>query len=146
MKNSIEKHDILLENIKKYLKEAEGLKVECEDHWGAEDLVYRYYHHSFKVYQLQWYTEQVLKLIEKINPDGCELNSTFMRIILNGTNKKWEHGDNMRWDYETLPILEAYFHAKYFLDMMIKYGNELNKAPDALPSGWASVLYLYNLR
>ena len=28
----------------------------------------------------------------------------------------------------------------------VKYGKELEAAPDCLPSGWAAVLYLLNLR
>ena len=43
-------------------------------------------------------------------------------------------------------IAEAFFHAHYFLEMLVKYGNELKFPPNMLPSGWAAVLYLYNLR
>jgi len=32
------------------------------------------------------------------------------------------------------------------LDYAIKYGRELETAPRMLPSGWAAVLYLFNLR
>jgi hypothetical protein len=44
------------------------------------------------------------------------------------------------------PILEAFFHARYFLEMACRYGRELEHPPNLLPSGWASVLYLYALR
>jgi len=30
--------------------------------------------------------------------------------------------------------------------MCVKYGRELEKPPEILPSGWAAVLYLYGLR
>jgi hypothetical protein len=30
--------------------------------------------------------------------------------------------------------------------MMIKYAKELESAPQMLPSGWAAVLYLFELR
>jgi hypothetical protein len=30
--------------------------------------------------------------------------------------------------------------------MICKYGKELNESPNALPSGWAAVLYLFDLR
>ena len=49
---------------------------------------------------------------------------------------------NQEWLEHTRPMCEAFFHAKYFLDMAVKYGESLEKAPDMLPSGWASVLYL----
>jgi hypothetical protein len=43
-------------------------------------------------------------------------------------------------------MLEAFFHARYFLEMAVKYGRELELPPTLLPSGWAALLYLYNLR
>jgi hypothetical protein len=30
--------------------------------------------------------------------------------------------------------------------MLCKYGRKLASAPEIMPSGWAAVLYLYNLR
>jgi len=53
---------------------------------------------------------------------------------------------NQRWGAATRPILEAFFHARYFLEMVCRYGRELNEPTDSLPSGWAAVLYLYGLR
>jgi hypothetical protein len=55
-------------------------------------------------------------------------------------------GDNERWLEITRPMLEAYFHARYFLAMVIRYGHELDEPPRMMPSGWAAVLYLYGLR
>jgi hypothetical protein len=46
----------------------------------------------------------------------------------------------------TRPIVEAFFHARFFLEMAVRYGNELDKAPHMLPSGWAALFYLYELR
>jgi hypothetical protein len=54
--------------------------------------------------------------------------------------------DNERWLEITRPILEAYFHAHYFLSMAVRYGTELDAPPMMLPSGWAAILYLYGLR
>jgi hypothetical protein len=53
---------------------------------------------------------------------------------------------NDRWLSETRPIIEAFFHARYFLEMAVHYGQALDKPPNAMPSGWAALLYLYNLR
>lgn len=53
---------------------------------------------------------------------------------------------NAKWDVTTRPLLEAFFHARFMLEMAIKYGRELDAPPKPLPSGWASVLYLYGLR
>jgi hypothetical protein len=43
-------------------------------------------------------------------------------------------------------MVEAFFHAHYFLRMACKYGRGLQEPPQAMPSGWAAVLYLFDLR
>lgn len=45
----------------------------------------------------------------------------------------------------TRPILEAFFHARFFLEMAVRYA-DLPGPPTSLPSGWAALLYLYELR
>lgn len=42
--------------------------------------------------------------------------------------------------------VEAFLHAKSFLEMVVKYGKELETAQNLLPSGWAAVLCFYDLR
>jgi hypothetical protein len=44
------------------------------------------------------------------------------------------------------PIVEAFLHARYFLEMAVRYGRELKATPMPLPSGLAALLYLYDLR
>ena len=41
---------------------------------------------------------------------------------------------------------EAFFHARYFLEMACRYADDLEEPPSLLPSGWAGLLYLYGLR
>ena len=53
---------------------------------------------------------------------------------------------NRDWLNETRPILEAFFHAKTFLGLAVRYAKALDHAPRLLPSGWAAVLSLYNAR
>ncbi|MGZ5544922.1 MAG: hypothetical protein ACXWIU_09620 [Limisphaerales bacterium] len=53
---------------------------------------------------------------------------------------------NEIWLETTRPIVEAFFHARYFLEMAVNYGRELEYPPHVMPSGWAAFLYLYNLR
>jgi hypothetical protein len=43
-------------------------------------------------------------------------------------------------------MLEAFWHARFFVEMAVKYGRELEEPPSTLPSGWAALLYLYDLR
>ena len=41
--------------------------------------------------------------------------------------------------------MEAFFHARYMLEMAV-LSAEMEKAPHMLPSGWAAMLYLYEVR
>ena len=54
-----------------------------------------------------------------------------------------DYEDRMyRLDYQSFKVL----HAKYFLEMMVRYAKELDTAPSVLPTGWAAILCLYNQR
>lgn len=135
----------LLDNIKNNMSRLEAVQKRCNDEWGAEDCIYRFYHQSFKVYRIQDYTDDIVKELKDLMPEQ-ELSSWFSEIYKNGTGKVFNLDHNKDWTTHTRPMLEAYFHAKTFLDVAIKYGKELEKAPDVLPSGWALLLYLYNAR
>ena len=156
---------ILLKNIKGALPELEKLLEECHGHWGYEDPVYRFYHQSFKVYDLQERTAEIVEALKRLAPPldpkkyiigwrkaaiihkkPTTLNEWFLKIVKAGTGKTFEMKDNERWLKVTRPILEAFFHSKYFLEMAVRYGKELKFAPAMLPSGWAALLYLYDLR
>jgi hypothetical protein len=50
------------------------------------------------------------------------------------------------WTKHARPIVEAYFHARYFLDMLVAYGHELDEPPGLMGYGWAAILSLYGLR
>jgi hypothetical protein len=39
---------------------------------------------------------------------------------------------NQRWVEATHSVLEAVFHARYFLEMVCKYGTELHEPPELL--------------
>ena len=136
----------LLHRIKARLPELERVWEEhVADHWAEEDMVYRYYHQSYKVYSIQTDAEAIVNILQEVGHPRT-LNNEFLAIIQAGTGKKFRASHNRRWNTHTLPQLQAFWHAKYFLEQMIKYGKELDTAPNCLPSGWASVLYLYNLR
>jgi len=135
----------LLQAIKEQQKELDALLLECFGHWTYEDYIYRFYHQSFKVYGLQGRTTKIVEALQGLLPE-VELNSWFQKILDEGTGKKFEDGHNQRWAEETRPLLEAFFHARYFLEMACKYGRELDEPPQMLPSGWAGLLYLYNIR
>jgi hypothetical protein len=75
-----------------------------------------------------------------------KLNPQFLQIIGEGTGKEFDPSHNADWLRHTRPIIEAFFHARHMLAMVCKYAEELAEPPQPMPSGWATVLYLYNLR
>ena len=136
-----------LKKIKTRLPELRSLLEQINGHWYYEDAVYRFYHQSFKVYGIQSLTLKMVKALRKLAPKGATFNSDFDVILKEGTGKKFRSSHNNSWLRHTRPQLEAFFHAKYFLEMAVKYGKELKQAPKCLwPSGWAGLLYLYGLR
>ncbi|MBI2666075.1 hypothetical protein HYX13_00525 [Candidatus Woesearchaeota archaeon] len=177
----VQKTELLLLNIQRDLPQLEELlKDVTGDMWNKEDLLYRYYHQSFKVYDLQRITLEMYDALKNISPhlasptpnslsptpnslsptpnslsptpnhsqrNFCEY---FENIIKEGTEKKWIPEHNLRWEKECRPIIEAFFHAHYFLEMVVKYGKELQvgqeEVNNCLPSGWAAVLELYEIR
>jgi hypothetical protein len=123
----------------------EKLLERCSTHWEYEDPIYRFYHQSFKVYGLQEQTAEIVSALQSLSPD-TSLNTWFMQIVEEGTGKMFSMEDNKNWLTVTRPILEAFFHARFFLEMAVKYGKELDAPPRFMPSGWAVLLELYSLR
>jgi hypothetical protein len=151
--------------LRKALPDLEKLLKEMSGHWTYEDGIYRLYHQSFKVFRLQERTLAIVEALKKLAPPpGKEfrfrfyfekdkrpaeppvLHPWFMQIVQDGTGKEFDMKDNQNWLPVTRPIVEAFLHAKYFLEMAVQYAKELQAPPNCLPSGWASVLYLYGLR
>jgi hypothetical protein len=132
---------MLFKNIKEKLPELKELLA-----YDYEDFIYRFYHHSFKVYALQGVTIKIVKMFELLS--NRPLNTWFKEIVAEGTGKEWKPEDNRvkNWLEITGKIVTAFFHARYFLEQMVKYAESIKEPPNLLPSGWASVLYLYNLR
>lgn len=135
----------LIERLRGELPALEKVLAECSDHWGYEDAIYRFYHHSFKVYGLQQQTQVIVDGLQALAPH-LPVNESLRTIVAEGTGKKWLPEHNERWLAETRPLVEAFFHARYFLEMACRYGRVLAEPPEVLPSGWAAFLYFYNLR
>lgn len=137
--------DPLLQSLKADLPALEELLEQAESHWGFEDPFYRFYHQSFKVFHLQDLTLRIVEALRK-HDQGKGLNTWFSEIAAAGTGKSFSLDTNHDWTNQTRPILEAFFHAKTFLSLAVRYAKSLDQAPQMLPSGWAAVLYLYNMR
>ena len=138
---------ILLHNIKKNLPKLEALLVEINKDYNYGDLFYRFYHGSFKVYWIQNLTEKIVKILKEMAPENMtKFDSYFEEILKEGTGKRFKSNHNKAWTKHTRPMLEAFCHAKYFLEQAIIFGKELKGVPTCLPSGWAGLLCFYNLR
>jgi hypothetical protein len=140
-------HNQLLKNIKAKLPEFEKLLEEINGEWEYCDLIYRYYHGSFKVYYIQNYTIKIVNLLKSVAPERIkDFNEQFEEIFKDGTNIKFSYKHNKNWNKYTLPQLQAFFHAKYFLEMAIKCGKEMKSDESCMRSSYAGLLYFYNMR
>lgn len=113
--------------------------------WVYEDMMYRFYHQSFKVYYFQEQTLAMVQMLQSLAPH-LPMNNWFMQIVSSGTGKTFKDDDNYHWPETTSPILQAFLHARYFLEMACKYGKQFKEPPDTMPCGWAAFLYLFNIR
>ena len=134
----------LLSSLRERQAALNDLLARNSDHWGYEDPVYRFYHQSFKVHGLQEHTKEIVAALSDLAP-GRPLNEWFVEIVKLGTGRQFTLEDNSRWTSVTRPILEAFFHARFFLEMAVRYAG-LESPPRPLPSGYAALLYLYGLR
>lgn len=139
----------LLANVKEMLPVLERTLREVNDVWCYEDGIYRFYHHSNKVFtRFQPQTERIVDMLCALNPDR-DLNKMFVQIVCEGTGKDFKRGEINTpegWMRECRPVVEAFLHARFFLEMAVKYGRKLDDAPLTLPFGWAAFLYLYDMR
>jgi hypothetical protein len=138
-----EKEAALIAAIQANLPALWKLVADCRD--ADEELPYRFYHQSFKVYRAQGYTTEIVKALQALMPSQ-PLNEWFLTIVAEGTGKTFEMEHNKRWLEVTRPMLEAYFHARLLLDMVCKYGETLKEPQSLIDTGWGAVLYLYGLR
>jgi hypothetical protein len=132
----------LLKAIKRNLPALDEL---LQDTSESEDLVYRFYHQSFKVYAAQDHVLRIVKALRGLLP-GVEMNAWFTRIVREGTCGAFKPEHNEKWLEVTRPQLEAFWHCRYFLGQACRYGRELDAPTQPMPSGWAALLYLWNMR
>ena len=137
---------VLLDRIHASATALRSLLESVNDEWVAEDLIYRFWHQSFKVYSLQAHTERIARALQGLCSSNQTLHPWFLEIIAAGTGKTFELSHNADWVHHAKPIVDAFFHARFMLEMVVKCGEDLSSAPSLLPSGWAAVLELYQIR
>jgi hypothetical protein len=145
LQKDLQRDQVLLDAIKTHLPELESLLFQCRSDY--EDRMYRFYYQSFKVYSLQESTMKAVDLSARLGAASeSKLCHWFEEIVAEGTGSAFDVDHNENWTTHTRPIVEAFLHAKYFVEMMVKYGNEIDAAQTVLPTGWAAILCLYNQR
>lgn len=145
----IARHKRFFQSIISHLEEAKALKVEFENDWETSNHFYRFYHQSYKAYRAQGVTKKCVKFFEKIAGEEFKLDKWFLQIVDEGTGQIFELSHNQNWLKHVRPQIEAMLHAKFFLDLIVKYGEELKdeeEPPLILNNGWAAILYLFNER
>jgi hypothetical protein len=143
--DKLEIEERLLAALKAKRDDLKQLLNDVSSHWGYEDQIYRFYHQSFKVYGIQRSTLTIVAALRGLLPD-VPLNAYFEGILADGTGKKFTSDVNRDWEATTRPLVEAFFHARFFLEMAVEYADEFDEPPQTLSSGWAALLCLYNLR
>src|SRR5579859_6974502 len=58
----------LLSAAKRRLPELKALLASASDHWGYEDPIYRFYHHSFKVVRTRTATLKIVETMQSLAP------------------------------------------------------------------------------
>jgi hypothetical protein len=120
-----------------------------------EDRLYRFYHQSHKVFRLQKLTREIVAKLQALLPEN-HLNSWFQEIVEAGTTQEFGSHTNEHWTMETRPIVEAFCHAKYFLEMACKEQDDwtselpspvgpVKREIRMVSSGWAALLALFNI-
>jgi tRNA(fMet)-specific endonuclease VapC len=82
--------------------------------------------------------------------EGREGEEVFLSAItaselLHGVHRAQDATTRARRSALVEATLEAFFHARFFLEMAVRYA-DLAAPPQPLPSGYAALLYLFGLR
>jgi hypothetical protein len=126
----------------------EALLMEVQDPLTYEDSLYRFYYESWKVYDLQSLTREIERRLAAIAPGGRPFCAAFQELMAAGAVAvRFEAAHNEAWTQHTRAFVEAFLHAKFFLEMAVAYSRTLT-APltTGLPFGWAALLRLYGVR
>jgi hypothetical protein len=113
----------LFVRIKTRLQELEELARDLEE--AVEDGIYRFYHGSNKVFFLQSPVKAAFSLIKEIGGEDDPPNFEYARIVEAGTAHQFSETTNANWEAETKPILEAFWHTKYFIKQATRKNGQM---------------------
>ena len=95
---------LLLKNLRAEKQSLENLLASCNDHWGYEDPIYRFYHQSFKVFFLQESTKSIVSALRALLPEQ-PINEWFEKIVNDGLGQSFTDQTNENWLAEVRPVL-----------------------------------------
>ena len=136
-------------NIQDNRKELEDLYASITRHEGPyEGKIYRFYHFSFKVYFLRGTIKEIVDLLQKLDPKENKEFCEFFQVIIGDAEKigEWKQEHNKDWLKFTRPIVEAFFHAKYMLEMAVICSKYKSEPEQCVDQKWAALLELYKIR
>lgn len=122
MKNYVDIHEYHDAIISEVMARADALHDLLNDMDGAYIRgLYKFYSQSFKAYHLQDFTLQAHNLFKSIaGTASLQLHEGFEQIIAEGTGSTFDMSHNADWLTHTRPIVEAFLHAKYMVEMMVR--------------------------
>lgn len=142
---ALEEHQRLLERLRDHSPTLTALLEEAGDESeDGEDLIYRFWHQSLKVYGLQQLTLRIHAALRSVS--GKPLESMYERLVKEGTGRTFTLSDNDAWLEATGPIVTAYLHSVHLLKLAARYSRQDDPIPPLLPSGWATLAHLYRIR
>ena len=109
--------------------------------------IYKFYSGSFKAYYLQESTQQIVAELIAIAPEGTPLNPTFLEIVNAGIGREFNVEVNEHWLERNAPIVTAFLHAKFFLEMAVVCATSTTdpRTSSASASVWQALRILYSM-
>jgi len=134
----------LLRAARRRLPQLKALLAKVSGFLGYERDIHEFYDHSFMLFlHLPRKTLEIVEALQALAPHR-KLNADFRQIVADGT-KPFKPSDYKNWLPHTRPRVEAYFHARYMLEMACKYAGGLPRPPQVAPLGWVTFLRLYKM-
>ncbi len=147
MEDLLDVEYVLVEVLKHKLVQHET-KLQLEDARARtsniDDLMFRFYTQSPKSYKLQDATLSMVRALMDLLPNRPPC-ARFLEIIGEGTNKEFHLSHNEDWNEHVRPILEAFFHARFFLEKAIYCSASLEDNNVIMGSEWSALKTLFDL-
>jgi len=137
-------HAVLLEQLRAHLDALTRTQQQAHSP-EVTDRIYRFWHQSFKVFRLQYHTEQIADVLRRAGGNR-PLNPWFEHLVAAGTGHVFHPEDNGRWYDTASGVVHSFLHVRHLLDVTVEAATTIEGPTPVLPSGWATVLSLYQLR